>query len=84
MNIKQQTTSEVSNIETVMAGNEGIDTPPPKDISNVFAAADLSSQSSYDTVKYKRAWHRAKGIRSYIFYLQGKLQTHRVEHCPLH
>ena len=32
----------------------------------MFAAADLSSQSSYDTVKYKRAWHRAKGIRSSI------------------
>ena len=29
-------------------------------------AADLSSQSSYDSVKYKRAWHRAKGIRSSI------------------
>ena len=45
-----------------MAGNEDIDTPPPQDISNVFAAADLSSQLSYDTVKYKRAWHKAKGI----------------------
>ena len=32
----------------------------------MFAAADLSSQSSYDTVKYKRAWHRVKGIRSSI------------------
>ena len=49
-----------------MAGNEVIDTPPPQDISNVFAAADLSSQSSYDTVKYKCAWHRVKGIRSFI------------------
>ena len=49
-----------------MAGNEDIDTPPPQDISNVFAAADLLSQSSYDTVKYKHAWHRAKGIRSSI------------------
>ena len=49
-----------------MAGNEDIDTPPPQDISNVFAAADLSSQSSYDKVKYKRAWHRAKVIRSSI------------------
>ena len=29
----------------------------------MFAAAYLSSQSSYDTVKYKRAWHRAKVIR---------------------
>ena len=49
-----------------MAGNEDIDTPPPQDISNMFAAADLPSQSSYDTVKYKRACHRTKGIRSYI------------------
>ena len=65
-NIQQPTTSEVTNTETVMAGNEDIDTPPPQDISNVFAEADLSSQSSYDTVKYKRAWHRAKGIRSSI------------------
>ena len=46
--------------------NEDIDTPTPQDISNAFAAADLSSQSSYDTVKYKRSWHRAKGIRSSI------------------
>ena len=57
---------ELANIETVMTGNEDIDTPPPQDISNVFAAADFSPQSSYDTVKYKRAWHRAKGIRSSI------------------
>ena len=48
-NIQQPTTSEVANTETVMAGNEDIDTPPPQDIFNVFAAADLSSQSSYDT-----------------------------------
>ena len=32
----------------------------------MFAAADLSSQSSYDSVQYKRAWHRKKGILSYI------------------
>ena len=49
-----------------MDSNEDIDTPTPQDISNVFAAADLSSQSSYDTVKYKRAWHRAKVICSSI------------------
>ena len=65
-NNQQPTTSEVANTETLMAGNEDIDTTPPQDISNVFAAADLSSQSSYNTVKYKRAWHRAKGIRSSI------------------
>ena len=58
-NNKQPTTLELANIERVMAGNEDIDTPPPQDISNVFAAADLSSQSSYDTVKFKCAWHRA-------------------------
>ena len=49
-----------------MACNEDIDTPTPQDISNVFAAADLLSQSSYDSVQYKCAWHRAKGIRSSI------------------
>ena len=51
-----------------MGYNEDIDTPPPQDISNVFAVADLLYQSSYDTVKYKRAWHRAKGICSSILY----------------
>ena len=49
-----------------MDGNEDIDTTPPQDILNVFAASDLSSQSSYDKDKYKRAWHRAKGISSSI------------------
>ena len=65
-NIQQPTTLEVANTETLMAYNEDLDPPPPHDISNVFAAADLSSQSSYDSVEYKLAWHRAKGIRSYI------------------
>ena len=46
-----------------MAYKEDLDPPPPHDISNVFAAADLSSQSSYDSVKYKHAWQNAKGIR---------------------
>ena len=46
--------------------NEGLDPPPPHDISNVFVAADLSSQSSFDSVKYKRAWHRANVICSSI------------------
>ena len=49
-----------------MGYNEDIDTPPPQDILNVFAAEDLLSQSSYDTVKYRRAWHREKGIISSI------------------
>ena len=66
MNIKEPTTSEVANTETVMAYKEDIDTPQPQDTSNVFAAAELSSQSSYDAVKYKRAWHRPKGIHSSI------------------
>ena len=56
--IQQPTTSEVANTETVMPYNEDIDPPPPHNICNVFAAADSSSQSSYDSVKYKRAWHR--------------------------
>ena len=49
-----------------MSYNEDLDPPPPHDISNVFASVDLSYQSSYDTVKYKCAWHRAKGIHSSI------------------
>ena len=32
VNIQQQSTSEVANIETVMADNEELDTPPPQDI----------------------------------------------------
>ena len=51
-----------------MADNENLDPPPPHDMSNVFAAAYLSSQSSYDSVKYKHAWHRAKVICSSILY----------------
>ena len=43
-NMQQQTKSEVANTETVMAYNEDLDPPPKHDISNVFAAADLSSQ----------------------------------------
>ena len=43
-NIQQQTRLEVSNTETVIGYNEDIDPPPPQDISNVFAAADLLSQ----------------------------------------
>ena len=66
MNIQQPTTSEVSNTETVMVYNEHLDPPPPQDISNMFAAADLSSHSSSDSTKYKRAWIKAKVIRSYI------------------
>ena len=46
-NIQQPTTLEVANTETVMGYNEDIYPPPPHDISNVFAAADLSSQPSY-------------------------------------
>ena len=65
-NIQQQATSELGNTETVIGYNEDIDPPPPHDIPNVLAAADLSSQSSYDSVKYKRAWNRAKGIRSSV------------------
>ena len=45
VNIKQKTTSEVANTETVMDCNEDIYPPQPQDISNVFAAADLMSQS---------------------------------------
>ena len=43
--------------------NEELDPPPPQDISNVFAAADLSSRSSSDSAKYKPAWIKEKVIR---------------------
>ena len=66
MNIKQLTTSGVSDTETVMAYNEDIYPPPPQDISNLFAAADLSSHSSSYSSKYKCAWLKAKVIRSSI------------------
>ena len=66
MNIKLPTTSEVANTETVMAYNEDIDLPPPQDISNMFAAEEFSSHSSYDSNKYKPAWLKAKVIRSSI------------------
>ena len=44
MNIQQPTTSGVANIETTVADNEYLDTPPPQDIFNVFVAADFSSR----------------------------------------
>ena len=49
MNIQKQTTMEVANTETVMADNEELDPPQPQDISNVFAASDLSSRLSSDS-----------------------------------
>ena len=66
MNIQQKTTSGVADTETVMAYNEDIDPPPPQDISNVFAAAYLSYQSSSDSAKYKRAWQKVILICSSI------------------
>ena len=51
-----------------MADNEEIDTPPPQDISNVIAVAELSSCSSSDSTKYKRAWLKVKVIRYSILY----------------
>ena len=51
-----------------MADNEELDPPKPHDILNVFAAVDLSSRSSSDSAKYKRAWLKAKVIRSSILY----------------
>ena len=66
VNIQQPTTSEVANTGTVMAYNKDLYLPPPQDISNMFAAADLSYRSSSDSNKYKRARLKAKVIRSYI------------------
>ena len=47
--------------------NEDLDPQPAHDISNVFAAAELSSHSSSDSAKYKRTCLKAKLIRSSIF-----------------
>ena len=47
-----------------MADNEELDPPSPHNIFNVFAAADLSSQSSSDSAKYKRTRLKEKVIRS--------------------
>ena len=66
VNIQQQTKSEVADIDTVMSYNEELDPPPPQDIYNVFAAADLSSRSSSDSAKCKRAWIMSKIVRSSI------------------
>ena len=49
-----------------MADNEELDPPPPQDIYNVFAAADLLSRSSYDSDQYKIAWLKVKVICSSI------------------
>ena len=67
MNIQQPTTSEVADTEIVMAYNEDLDPPPPQDILNVFAAAELSSLSSSDLDRYKCAWLKVKVIRSSFF-----------------
>ena len=66
VNIQQPTIPDAPDTETVMAYNEDLDITPPQDISNVFAAADLSSDSSYNSNKYKRAWRQVKVIHSYI------------------
>ena len=49
-----------------MAYNEYLDPPPPQYILNVFAAEDFLSHSSPDSNKYKRAWLKAKVIRSSV------------------
>ena len=66
VNIQQPTKSEVADTDTVMDYDEDLDPPPPQDISNIFAAADMSSHLSSDSTKYKRAWLKTKVIRSSI------------------
>ena len=66
MNIQQPTTSEVADTYTLMYQKEDIDLPPPQYILNVFAAEELSSNSSYNSNKYKCAWLRSNVIRYYI------------------
>ena len=60
MNIQHHTTSEVSDIEIVMADDEELYTPSTEVILNLFASSDLSSHSSSDSAKYKCAWLKAK------------------------
>ena len=64
VNIQQQTTLDVSYIETTVANNEGIDHTSPQDISYVFGAEDLLYRSSSDSAGYNRALLKAKVIRS--------------------
>ena len=66
MNIQKPTTSKEADKETMMYYNEDLDPPPPQDILHVFSSSDLLSQSSSDSDKYKRAWYKARLIRSYV------------------
>ena len=66
MNIQQQTTSKVANIEIVIADNKDLDSLPPQYIPILFAVVDLSSHSSCDSDKYKCACINAKLISSSI------------------
>ena len=66
VNIQQPTTLELADTQKVVTENEELNPPPPQDILNVFATAELSSCSSSDSDKYKRAWLKAKIIRYYI------------------
>ena len=53
--------------------NEDLDPPLPQDISNVFSLSDLLAQSSSDSDKYKRAWYKARVIRSSVLYVGESL-----------
>ena len=66
MNIQQKNTSEVANTDTVKADNKELYPPQPQDIYNLFAAADLPSNSSSYSAKYKRVFIKTKVIRSSI------------------
>ena len=66
-----------------MADNEELDPPPPQDIYNVLAAADLSSCSSSASAKYKRSWLKAKVICSFIL-SAGNPHACAVDNYPLH
>ena len=68
MNIQQPTKQEVAGTDTVIDYNVNIDPPLPQGILNVFAVAYLPYHSSSDSAKYKRAWNKAKVIRSSILY----------------
>ena len=81
-NNQQPTKLEVANIKTVMAGNEEIYTPPPQDIS--MCLQRLTYRLNHHMIQLNINVH-GTGRKEFvlIFYLLGKVQTHRVEHCPL-
>ena len=81
-NIQQRNTSEVANIETVMAYNDDLYPPPPHDKLNVFAVVNFCLNHH---MIHLNIYVHGTGTKEFVllFSLLGKVQTHSVEHCPL-